>query len=341
MEQTLGKRIVQNRRRLGLTQDALAEQLGVTAQAVSKWENDLSCPDISMLPKLAEIFGITTDALLGVERKEPLEAELVAGEEAPEESGKDREKDCTWEFKWDNSRRGHIGMALWVLLVGGLLLADQFYSLEIGFWSVLWPSGLLVFGLFGILPRPSFFRIGCLLFGLYFLLDAMHALPVLLQQTGILFPGILLLFGLSLLLDALRKPRHARFSIHHSGKNAENVHRSGCTVEGERFECATSFGSDRQRIDLPRLSGGEADVSFGELTVDLDGCAGITEGCRVSLNSAFGQLVLLVPRRYRVKLTTSTAFGAVHLKGEPDPEAEATIHVVGSASFGEILVRYI
>ena len=42
MEETLGKRIAANRKRLSLTQDALAEQLGVTAQAVSKWENEVS-----------------------------------------------------------------------------------------------------------------------------------------------------------------------------------------------------------------------------------------------------------------------------------------------------------
>ena len=65
MEQTIGKRIAENRKRLGLTQDALAEQLGVTAQAVSKWENDQSCPDISILPRLADIFEISTDELLG------------------------------------------------------------------------------------------------------------------------------------------------------------------------------------------------------------------------------------------------------------------------------------
>ena len=65
MEQTIGKRIMENRKRLGLTQDALAEKLGVTAQAVSKWENDLSCPDITMLPKLAEIFTVTVDEIAG------------------------------------------------------------------------------------------------------------------------------------------------------------------------------------------------------------------------------------------------------------------------------------
>ena len=55
MEQTLGKRIIEHRKALGLTQDQLAEKLGVTAQAVSKWENDQSCPDITMLPKLRNL----------------------------------------------------------------------------------------------------------------------------------------------------------------------------------------------------------------------------------------------------------------------------------------------
>ena len=92
MEETLGKRIAAGRKRLGLTQDQLAERLGVTAQAVSKWENDQSCPDITMLPKLAEIFGITTDQLLGREPKETVyEGEVVAknmdDEEAHEKDG--------------------------------------------------------------------------------------------------------------------------------------------------------------------------------------------------------------------------------------------------------------
>ena len=69
MEQTMGKRIAANRKRLGLTQDQMAEKLGVTAQAVSKWENDQSCPDIAMIPRLAELFGVSTDELLGVEHR--------------------------------------------------------------------------------------------------------------------------------------------------------------------------------------------------------------------------------------------------------------------------------
>ena len=51
MEQgTLGKRIAYHRKRLGMTQEQLAQRVGVSAQAVSKWENNLSCPDITILP---------------------------------------------------------------------------------------------------------------------------------------------------------------------------------------------------------------------------------------------------------------------------------------------------
>ena len=65
MNQTLGSRIAELRRKKNMTQEELAAELGVTAQAVSKWENDLSCPDITLLPQLARLFGVTIDELLG------------------------------------------------------------------------------------------------------------------------------------------------------------------------------------------------------------------------------------------------------------------------------------
>lgn len=62
---TLGNRIGQYRRKLGMTQEALAQSCGVTNQAVSKWESDACCPDIVLLPRLAEVFGVSIDALFG------------------------------------------------------------------------------------------------------------------------------------------------------------------------------------------------------------------------------------------------------------------------------------
>ena len=64
MNSTLGKRISTLRHENKLKQDELAEMLGGSAQAVSKWENDQTCPDISLLPHLAKILGVSVDRLL-------------------------------------------------------------------------------------------------------------------------------------------------------------------------------------------------------------------------------------------------------------------------------------
>lgn len=53
------------RKKLGLTQKELAKQLGVTNQSVSKWETAQCYPDVTLLPRLAEIYGISIDVLLG------------------------------------------------------------------------------------------------------------------------------------------------------------------------------------------------------------------------------------------------------------------------------------
>jgi transcriptional regulator with XRE-family HTH domain len=65
-KQTLGSVISTLRKEHGMTQAALAEKMNVTDKAVSKWERDLSCPDIGSLPKLAEIFGVSVDELMQV-----------------------------------------------------------------------------------------------------------------------------------------------------------------------------------------------------------------------------------------------------------------------------------
>lgn len=62
--ETLGARIAALRKAKGFTQEDLATQMGVSAQAVSKWENDISCPDIQLLPKLGNVLNTTIDYLL-------------------------------------------------------------------------------------------------------------------------------------------------------------------------------------------------------------------------------------------------------------------------------------
>ncbi len=64
MKKTFGTKLAEMRREKGMTQLELAEKMGVTDKAVSKWERDLSFPDVNSIPKLAEIFGVTVDELM-------------------------------------------------------------------------------------------------------------------------------------------------------------------------------------------------------------------------------------------------------------------------------------
>lgn len=65
-KQTFGSMIATLRKKNGMTQLDLAEKMGVTDKAVSKWERDLSFPDVSSIPKLAEIFDVTVDELMQI-----------------------------------------------------------------------------------------------------------------------------------------------------------------------------------------------------------------------------------------------------------------------------------
>ena len=61
----IGLKIAYYRKFNGFTQEELAEKVGVSCQAVSKWERQISCPDVMLLPELAKIFGVTIDELFG------------------------------------------------------------------------------------------------------------------------------------------------------------------------------------------------------------------------------------------------------------------------------------
>jgi transcriptional regulator with XRE-family HTH domain len=70
MKKTLGETITEARKERGMTQKDLAEQMNVTDKAVSKWERDLSCPDVHSLPKLAQVLGLSMEELMQTTKKE-------------------------------------------------------------------------------------------------------------------------------------------------------------------------------------------------------------------------------------------------------------------------------
>ncbi len=78
MNETFGQRFARLRKNRGLTQEELGTKLGLSGQAVSKWENDLSMPDVSLLVQLSELLGVSLDELLG--KEQPITRVVPEGE---------------------------------------------------------------------------------------------------------------------------------------------------------------------------------------------------------------------------------------------------------------------
>lgn len=110
MEMTIGKKIAQLRKEKGLTQEELSQMMEVSAQAVSKWENDQTCPDIASLPKLAKVLGVTVDELLSGKEDAPIAQVL------PPEERKDI-KEMMLRIVVDSSDNDHVRINLPMALV--------------------------------------------------------------------------------------------------------------------------------------------------------------------------------------------------------------------------------
>ena len=92
MKHSVGRNIARLRLSQGMTQERLTQRMGVTPQAVSKWENDLNYPDVAALPALAALLGTSVDSLLTVpdngaeaepEDAVPTRADLAASPASP------------------------------------------------------------------------------------------------------------------------------------------------------------------------------------------------------------------------------------------------------------------
>lgn len=81
MKLTIGENIRNFRKKNDLTQEAFANQLGVTYQSVSRWENGTTYPDLELLPAISEALSVTVDELLGVPQAEKEEKALETFEE--------------------------------------------------------------------------------------------------------------------------------------------------------------------------------------------------------------------------------------------------------------------
>lgn len=91
-DMTMGQRIAERRRLLGLSQEALGEKLGLSRQAVSKWESDGAVPEIDKLIAMSRLFGVSVGWLLGTEEPGDAEPEEPAVEPVTRQPGWDQRK---------------------------------------------------------------------------------------------------------------------------------------------------------------------------------------------------------------------------------------------------------
>ena len=78
----IGNKIRELRKQRGITQEQLAESIGISFQAVSKWENNIALPDITLVPVLASYFGVSMDELFDFNLKEIEHAVMIITEKA-------------------------------------------------------------------------------------------------------------------------------------------------------------------------------------------------------------------------------------------------------------------
>ncbi len=119
----LGKKIAYYRKSKNITQDALAKQLGISNQAVSKWETDQSCPDVELLPKIADIFEITLDELF--------EREFVSQKKKTEKSPVSEELSSVlhadkMHLPWEDDETLHVALYVGHKLIHGEELKEKF-----------------------------------------------------------------------------------------------------------------------------------------------------------------------------------------------------------------------
>ena len=346
-KETLGKRIAQLRKEKGMTQEQLAEKVGVSAQAVSKWENDVSCPDITLLPLLADLFGVSVDELLGVKPVEP-HVIILDKDETPKEEKKNKHFNFEWHV--DNGKWGTITTCIGLILVCLFFLlhsmANMFpyidnAELTLKGWNYVWPLLIFTLGLASVKSNVTF-SVVMMAFGGYefvrrvllgYQLASLPAVPwYVVLLIGAIVALLMVIFGK---LNIFRKKR-AQVK-----KNNDRTPTMDYSDDNNYLKADMSFGNSTIVYDRDVLSGGEIDSNFGDYTIDLRNVITFADNCLLKIDQNFGNTTLLLPPHVNMVKSSETAFGAITVNGAPDPDATQTMYIRADVNFGSLQVKYL
>ena len=329
-KETLGKRIAALRKSHGWTQEQLAEKIGISAQAVSKWENDQSCPDVMTLPLLAKLFGVSVDGLLGVTPAEP-QVVIVNPEKNEETKGH-----ATWSWEWEGMKLSGIALSVAAILIGLTLLIRELkpslFPAEVGAWSLIWPLILLWPGISGLGKKHAFPMAGgilLILYGVYQFVYTLLGSPAGWPVIG--WYAILLALAVLFLVCKL---------FHKSGRGKKGS-KSPTMEQAETdtdFTLEASFGNETVPCRSQNLTHAKVETSFGDYTVDFSQ-AHFNENALIETETSFGQLTLIFPADTVVNMDRDASFGSVSTHGTV-PASGVKVFVKSEVSFGNVDVQY-
>lgn len=356
-KETLGKRIAALRKAKGLTQEQLAEKVGVSAQAVSKWENDVSCPDITLLPLLADLFDVSVDELLGVKPVEP-HVIILDKDETPND-----DKKKNFNFEWnrhsDSGRWSTIAFCIGAILICLFFLlhsmagmfpyspyaGEGFTQYTLNGWNYVWPLMVLTFGLISVRSSVTM-GVTMMAFGGYefvrrvligYQIYALPAIPWYVILLVFAIVGLLsVIFGRTLFC------RRKRAREKHCGVRSDGSRHSKMEYHDDNnfLDADMSFGNSTVYYDRDVLVGGDVDSSFGDYTIDLTQVVTFAESCLFKVDASFGNVTILLPKHVRMVKSSDTSFAAFTVTGEPDADATQTIIIRADVSFGSVQVKY-
>ena len=342
-KETLGKRIAMLRKEKGLTQEQLAEKVGVSAQAVSKWENDVSCPDITLLPLLGDILGVTVDELLGVKPIEPHVIILDKDETPNEEKKKNRSFTWEWNKHKDSARWGTIAFCIGAILICLLFVLRSFPKLglflnyeDVTAWDYVWPILIFTVGLISIHDHIVFGSL-FMLWGVYeFLCSAIPAMGA----YQIKWYVVLLVIAIIMLVKTIIGKKHIICKVNRDGENGDHTPVLDVTQDDNYLDADMSFGSGVITYDSDTLRGGSIDMNFGDYKVDLRKVRTFENDCLLKIDQNFGSLTIYLPQHVRLVKSSDTSFGSFATYGEPSPDASQAIIIRADVNFGTLQVKY-
>ncbi len=355
-KETLGKRIAALRKEKGLTQEQLAEKVGVSAQAVSKWENDISCPDITLLPLLADLFDVSVDELLGVKPVEP-HVIILDKDETPDDDKKGKGS-FTWEWNKhrDNAKWTTIAFCIGAILICMFFILHSIPGMELfpyienseltlKGWNYVWPLMVFTAGLMGLRSNIPI-SVTLMAFGGYEFVRRVLLGYQVANLPTVPWYVIVLIFAVIALLSVIFGNLFVRFRKHQVvTKTGIHNHSRSSKMEyyddNDYLKADMSFGNSTVYYDRDTLIGGDIDSSFGDYTVDLTRVVTFAQNCLLKVDASFGNITILLPRSVQMVKSSDTSFAAFTVTGDPNPDATQTIIIRADVSFGSVQVKYL